>query len=81
MRIYLFILIFSWTVVGAEDKASVILVTGAPGNEEYKKIFGEWTTRWKDAAGKGEAKFSEAVHAKEKNQKETLAELIQAELN
>lgn len=81
MRIYLFILIFSWTVVGAEDKASVILVTGAPGNEEYKKIFGEWTAQWKDAAGKGEAKFSEAVHAKEKNQKETLAELIQAELN
>ncbi len=81
MRISLFILIFSWTVAGAEDKASVILVTGAPGNEEYKKIFGEWTAQWKDAAGKGEAKFSEAVHTKEKTQKEILAELIQAELN
>ena len=79
-------LIFTFLLGGflclkSEDKASVILVTGAPGNEEYKKIFGEWTAQWKDAAGKGEAKFSEAVHTKEKTQKETLAELIQAELN
>jgi hypothetical protein len=65
----------------AEDKASVILVTGAPGTEEYKKTFSEWTAQWKEAADKGEAKFSEAVHTEEKTQKEALTQLIKAEVN
>ena len=81
MRISLFIFIFSWTALEAEDKASVILVTGAPGTEEYKKTFSEWTAQWKKAGGKGEAKFSEAVHTEEKTQKEALAQLIKAEVN
>ena len=81
MRIFLFIFIFSWTALEAEDKASMILITGAPGTEEYEKTFNEWSAQWKEAADKGEAKFSEAVHTEEKNQKERLAELIQAEVN
>ena len=81
MRIFLCIFIFSWTALEAEDKASVILVTGAPGTEEYKKTFNEWSAQWEEAAGKGEAKFSEAVHTEEKSQKETLAQLIKAEVN
>ena len=81
MRIFLFIFIFSWTALEAEDKASMILITGASGTEEYEKTFNEWSAQWKEAADKGEAKFSEAVHTEEKNQKERLAELIQAEVN
>ena len=81
MRIFLFIFIFIWTALEAEDKASMILITGAPGTEEYEKTFNEWSAQWKEAADKGEAKFSEAVHTEEKNQKERLAELIQAEVN
>ena len=71
--LFLFIFIFSWTALEAEDKASMILITGAPGTEEYEKTFNEWAAQWKEAAGKGEAKFSEAVHTEEKNQKERLS--------
>ena len=81
MSLIFIFLLGGFLCLKSEDKASVILVTGAPGNEEYKKIFGEWTAQWKEATTKGEARFSEAVHTKEKTQKETLAELIQAELN
>lgn len=81
MRIFLFIFIFSWTVLEAEDKASVILVTGAPGTEEYKKTFSEWSAQWKEAANKGEAKYSEAIHTEEKSQKKILGELIKAAVN
>ena len=81
MRIFLFIFIFSWTALEAEDKASIILITGAPGSEEYEKTFNEWAAQWKVAAGKGEAKFSEAIHTEEKNQKEMLGELIKSEVN
>ena len=79
--IFLIALLFSFTGLQAQDQTSVIVVTGAPGNEEYKKIFSEWTAQWKDAAGKGEAKFSDAVQTEEKTQKEALAQLIKAELN
>jgi len=79
--IFLITLLFSFTGLQAQDQTSVIVVTGAPGNEEYKKIFSEWTAQWKDAAGKGEAKFSDAVHTEEKSQKDRLGELIKAELN
>ncbi len=79
--IFLITLLFSFTGLQAQDQTSVIVVTGAPGNEEYKKIFSEWTAQWKDAAGKGEAKFSDAVQTEEKTQKEALAQLIKAELN
>ena len=81
MRIFLFIFIFSWTALKAEDKASIILITGAPGTEEYEKTFNEWAAQWKEAASKGEAKFSEAIHTEEKKQKDMLGELIKAEVN
>ena len=81
MRIFLFIFIFSWTALEAEDKGSIILITGVPGTEEYEKTFNEWTAQWKEAAGRGESKFSEAIHTEEKSQKEMLGELIKSEVN
>ena len=40
--IFLIALLFGFTGLQAQDQTSVIVVTGAPGNEEYKKIFSEY---------------------------------------
>jgi hypothetical protein len=40
---------------GEPGRASVILVVGAPGSEEYGKQFSQWAGQWKAAAEKGGA--------------------------
>ncbi len=37
---------------------SVIVVIGAPGTDEYGKAFHEWAENWREAAAKGDAKFT-----------------------
>jgi hypothetical protein len=44
------------SVAGA-DQATVIVVVGAAGEEDYGKQFVEWTELWQKASHKGEAKF------------------------
>ena len=39
----------------AAPRPTVIVVTGAPGNEEYGAMFDEWASRWEKAAGEAEA--------------------------
>jgi hypothetical protein len=43
----------------AEDTAKpvVLVVVGAAGATEYESQFGEWSQRWRDAAGKASAEF------------------------
>lgn len=41
----------------AEPRASVMVVVGADGTEEYGKQFRQWAGRWKDAAERGKAEF------------------------
>jgi len=41
-----------------EDRPQVLVVVGAPGTEEYAKLFSEWTDRWKAAAERGQAEFA-----------------------
>ncbi|MFG0334427.1 MAG: hypothetical protein ACF8TS_13770 [Maioricimonas sp. JB049] len=41
----------------ATDRATVLLVCGAPGTEEYERMFHEWADRWRDAAARGHAEF------------------------
>ena len=44
--------------VGAAEQARVILVTGAPGLEEYAAQFAAWTTNWEHAARQANAKYT-----------------------
>ncbi|WP_197443735.1 hypothetical protein [Maioricimonas rarisocia] len=41
----------------ATYRATVLLVVGAPGTEEYERMFQEWTDRWREAAERGRAEF------------------------
>jgi hypothetical protein len=54
-------LAFERALLAAEDDAvnaaTVIVVVGAPGSDEYAKHFAEWAGRWKQAAERGKAKF------------------------
>jgi hypothetical protein len=57
---------FAWAVVSSASTwadgdlaATVIVVVGAPGSEEYSKQFATWAERWKAAAERGRAKFVE----------------------
>src|SRR5262245_12564653 len=45
------------TALNAPAKPTVIIVVGAPGTEEYKLQFLEWSYRWRTAAEKGGADF------------------------
>ena len=38
------------------DKTSVIVVVGAPGEEEYGRSFAQWAAHWEKAAQKGDAR-------------------------
>ncbi len=40
-----------------ERSATVIVVVGAAGSEEYAERFAEWAGRWKNAADRGDATF------------------------
>src|SRR4029453_17599428 len=40
---------------GAEPRASVVVVVGAEGTEEYGRQFRQWAGRWEDAAKRGGA--------------------------
>lgn len=44
----------AWSETKAE-KTSVIVVVGAPGEEDYGRSFAEWAGRWQDAARNGNA--------------------------
>lgn len=42
---------------GGERSATVIVVVGAPGSEEYAEQFAAWAGRWKAAAERGGARY------------------------
>lgn len=39
------------------DAPTVIVVAGAPGEEEFKETFGEWSVHWAEAAGRAGARL------------------------
>jgi hypothetical protein len=45
------------------DRATVIVVVGAEGEPEYGKSFGQWTTRWAEAAKLAAAEYVEIGRA------------------
>lgn len=50
------------------DRATVIVVVGAAGNEEYGEDFKTWAGHWMDAAEKGEAR-SQSIGLEEETEK------------
>ena len=55
-RLAPFFIFFSGLMFAAE-RPTVIVLTGAPGSEEYGRLFSKWTEQWKEAAAKGGADF------------------------
>ena len=55
-RLVPFFIFFSGLMYAA-DQPTVIVLTGAPGSEEYGRLFSKWTEQWKEAAAKGGADF------------------------
>jgi len=51
------VFIFFSGLMYAADQPTVIVLTGAPGSEEYGRLFSKWTEQWKEAAAKGGADF------------------------
>jgi hypothetical protein len=43
----------------AEDRASVIVAIGAPGDAAYEGVFERWAEHWRTASAAGEASFTE----------------------
>jgi len=48
---------FASSSTNAEDKPTVIVVVGAPGEEEYGKNFQKWAGLWEKASRDGGAKY------------------------
>lgn len=44
-------------LASADDSATVLVVVGAEGTEEYGKQFRQWAARWREAAARGGARF------------------------
>ncbi len=49
------LLVSACLAAGDETRASVVVVVGAEGTEEYGRHFRQWAGRWKEAAGRGDA--------------------------
>ena len=74
-RLVPFFIFFSGLMFAA-DRPTVIVLTGAPGSEEYGRLFAKWTERWKEAAAKGNAGFHHIDKPAKGTAKETAGKLI-----
>lgn len=77
-RLAPFFIFFSGLMFAA-DRPTVIVLTGAPGSEEYGRLFSKWTERWKQAAAKGDADFHHIGKPKQGTVKEMAKKLITAQ--
>ena len=53
MRLILLVHLLLTGWLAAADKPVALVVTGAPGTEEYGQLFAEWGSQWKSAAAQG----------------------------
>jgi hypothetical protein len=52
------LLTFAWSAT-ADERASVIVAIGAPGDDAYKGVFERWAGHWKKASAAGDARCVE----------------------
>ena len=76
MRLALLVIPFLAGLLAAADKPTVIVVTGAPGTDEYGELFAKWTNQWEEVAKQAKATFRKVGPSKKGNPKETLRELL-----
>jgi hypothetical protein len=79
MRVALILLPFVVVLLGAAEKPSVIVVTGAPGTEEYGQEFAKWADQWKAASKKAKATFRQVGKAKKADPKDDFREILAKE--
>ena len=63
----------------ARAQPSIIVVTGAPGTEEYGKVFEDWNGKWKDAAEQSDSSFQQVESPGKGNALEALEESLAKE--
>ena len=79
MRVSLILLSFIVGFLGAAEKPSVIVVTGAPGTEEYGQDFAKWADQWKAASKKAKATFRQVGKAKKADPKDDFRKILAKE--
>jgi hypothetical protein len=79
MRVSLILLSFIAGFLGAAEKPSVIVVTGAPGTEEYGQDFVKWADQWKAASKKAKATFRQVGKAKKGDPRDDLRKILAKE--
>lgn len=79
MRVALILLPFLVVLLGAAEKPSVVVVTGAPGTEEYGQEFAKWADQWKAAAKKAKATFRQVGKATKGNPKDDFRQMLAKE--
>jgi hypothetical protein len=63
-----------------EDRTSVLIVAGAPGNEEYGAAFAKWAANWKNACAAGGARSTTiGLGAEETDSRERLRAALSVE--
>jgi hypothetical protein len=73
------VFIFFSGLMFAAERSTVIVLTGAPGSEEYGRLFSKWTEQWKEAAAKGAADFHHIDKPKDGTTKKAAQKLITAQ--
>jgi hypothetical protein len=73
------VFIFFSRLMFATEQPTVIVLTGAPGSEEYGRLFAKWTEQWKEAATKGGANFHHIDKPKDGTTKKAAQKLITAQ--
>ncbi len=73
------VFIFFSGLMFAAERPTVIVLTGAPGSEEYGRLFSKWTEQWKEAATKGGSDFHHIDKPKDGTTKKAAQKLITAQ--
>lgn len=79
MRVALILLPFVVVLLGAAEKPSVIVVTGAPGTEEYGRDFAKWADQWNAASEKAKATFRQVGKVNKGDPKDVLRKILAKE--
>ncbi len=77
MRLVLlfYLLLTGW--LAAAEKPVALVVTGAPGTEEYGQLFAEWGGQWKSAAEQADATFHQVGQPDDDMAKDALMKFLQ----
>lgn len=64
------------SIVSADERQHVVVVTGAEGTPEYGQMFAEWADRWEAAAAAGDARLTRIGHDSEASDLQKLQQVL-----